>query len=531
MPGKIRIPVTFWRKVVQAAFLFVFLYLFRKTDYAGSDEIPYAVNIFFRWDPLVAASAMLAAKAVLAVLLPALAVVLLTIIFGRFFCGWLCPLGTLLDLTHYVIPPRLPGRVAGHYRSIKYFLLGVILSSAFFGLPLVGYFDPFSILVRGLTLAVDPAFNVAATFPFDWLYRYAPGWVTAVSEPIFAFLKTHVLPFRQTFFTLTLVSLGILFAVFALEWLQRRFWCRNICPLGALLGLLARLTPLRWHPGIACHKDGCHTCSEVCRMGAIDPASGRISPEACTLCLDCVEACPRGIVTFKFKNPTPRPTGLDISRRVFLGTLATGILLPAFFKTRAALKVSDPRLIRPPGALAEEDFIQRCVRCGECMKVCIGNALQPTLFEAGPEGMFSPRLIPRIGYCEYNCTLCGQVCPTEAIRKLTLDQKHETRIGRAWFDKNRCLPYARGIPCLVCEEHCPVPDKAIKLREATVLDQDGAEVTLQQPYVVDALCIGCGICENKCPLPGDAAVHVTREGESRDPDAGVLIGTSYYQTH
>jgi MauM/NapG family ferredoxin protein len=213
---------------------------------------------------------------------------------------------------------------------------------------------------------------------------------------------------------------------------------------------------------------------------------------------------------------------------VFLGTLATGIILPAFFKTRAAQKVPNPALIRPPGALGEDQFLQQCVRCGECMKVCIGNALQPTLLEAGAEGMFTPRLIPRIGYCEYNCTLCGQVCPTGAIQQLTLEQKHSTAIGRAWFDKSRCLPHARGIPCLVCEEHCPVPDKAIKLREATVLDQDGNEVTLQQPYVVDNLCIGCGICENKCPLPGAAAVHVTREGESRDPDSGLLITTGYY---
>jgi len=527
MFGKVKIPMTLWRKVAQVAFLFLFLFLFRKTDYAGSDEIPHAVNIFFRWDPLIAASAMLAAKMILVVLLPAAVTVVLTALLGRFFCGWVCPLGTLLDLAHHVIPPRLGG-TKGRYRSAKYFLLGLILVGAFFGLPLVGYFDPFSILVRGMTLAVDPAFNVAVTYPFDWLYRNAPEWVTAISEPLYALLRAYILPFRQTFFTLTLISLFILMVIFALERLERRFWCRNICPLGALLGLLARFTPLRWHPGIACHADGCHTCSDICRMGAIDDEDGRISPEACNLCLDCVVACPREIISFKFKNPSPQAAPLDISRRVFLGMLATGILLPAFFKTSVAQKISNPVLIRPPGALEESQFRQQCVRCGECMKVCIGNALQPTLLEAGAEGMFTPRLIPRIGYCEYNCTLCGQVCPTGAIRKLTVEQKHETVIGRAWFDKNRCLPHARGIPCLVCEEHCPVPDKAIKLRESTVLDQDGNKVTLQQPYVVDGLCIGCGICENKCPLPGDAAVHVTREGESRDPSSGLLITTSYY---
>ena len=527
MQVKLRIPVTFWRKAVQAAFLFLFLFLFRKTDYSGSDEIPYAVNLFFRWDPLVAASAMLAAKAFLAVLLPAVAVIVLTMLLGRFFCGWVCPLGTLLDLAHRIIPPR-PAGSGGRYRPVKYVLLGLILTGALFGLPLVGYFDPFSILVRGMAVAVDPAFNLVVTSVFDWLYRNAPTWVTAVSEPVYTFLRTYILPFHQTFFALTLLSLAVLLAVFALERLERRFWCRNVCPLGAMLGLLARLSPLHWQPGIACHARGCRACSDICRTGAINETDGRISAESCILCLDCVEACPRSIIAFKFKKPAADPAPLNISRRVFLGTLATGILLPAFFRVRAGQKSPSPTLLRPPGALAEEQFLGQCVRCGECMKVCIGNALHPTLLEAGAEGMFTPRLIPRLGYCEYNCTLCGQVCPTGAIRKLTLEEKHQTKMGRAWFDKNRCLPHARGIPCLVCEEHCPTPDKAIKLRQVTVLDQQGNEVMLQQPYVVDSLCIGCGICENKCPLPGDAAVHVNREGESRSPNADLLITASYY---
>ncbi len=206
-------------------------------------------------------------------------------------------------------------------------------------------------------------------------------------------------------------------------------------------------------------------------------------------------------------------------------SVAAGAVLPAFVASTAARKLPNPGLIRPPGALAEPDFVARCVRCGECMKVCINNALQPSALEAGVEGIFSPRLVPRLGYCEYNCTLCGQVCPTGAIRPLPLIEKQRTVIGRAVFDHNRCLPWAKGIPCLVCQEHCPTADKAIRLRPAVVIDQNGNSVTLQQPYVVDSLCIGCGICENKCPLPDEAAVRVTREGESRNPDN--LVGVGY----
>jgi MauM/NapG family ferredoxin protein len=254
----------------------------------------------------------------------------------------------------------------------------------------------------------------------------------------------------------------------------------------------------------------------VCRMGAIDEER-HISPLDCNLCLDCVDMCPGNKISFGFQqNNIPRPA-FALSRRTFLSSLALGTALPFFLDTRTMAKSPDPYLVRPPGALPEDEFLGRCVRCGECMKVCIGNGLQPTLLAAGIEGLFSPRLHARTGYCEYNCTLCGQVCPTGALSELTLAQKHATKIGTIFFDKNRCLPHAKGIPCIVCEEHCPTPEKAIQFREAQMLNDKAEKVWVKQPYVVDERCIGCGICEAKCPLPGASAVRVTSAGESRNP--------------
>jgi len=148
------------------------------------------------------------------------------------------------------------------------------------------------------------------------------------------------------------------------------------------------------------------------------------------------------------------------------------------------------------------------------MKVCIGGALHPAWLDAGPVGLWTPLLVARVGYCEYNCTLCGQVCPTGAIKRLPVETKRKTVIGRAVFDKNRCLPFAKGMECLVCEEHCPTGEKAIVFEEKDVLI-DGVNRRLKFPKVIDKLCIGCGICETKCPLEGASAIRVISEGESR----------------
>jgi len=517
-----------WHRLRQGSqlfFLLLFFFLFIKTDYAGRDEIPYAVNLLFRIDPLLAICSSLASRTVISLMGWSLIVLALTFVLGRFFCGWVCPMGTLLDGCHRCIG-QSGKSTARNLGALKYLLLLFLLGGALFGLPVAGYFDPFSILVRGLAVAVYPAINALTSTFFTFTYQRMPEWVNALTEPAYAFLKATVLPFRQNYFELALLSAAILLTVFLLERLSRRFFCRNLCPLGALFALVSRFSLLHGKTGAKCGK--CRNCREVCRMGAIDEER-RISPLSCNLCLDCVDLCPGNKISFTFTRETREAPFFSVSRRALLGSFALGATLPFFLKTRALARRADPYLIRPPGAQAEDEFLGRCVRCGECMKVCIGNALQPTFLAAGIEGMFSPRLMARLGYCEYNCTLCGQVCPTGAIRKLALPEKQKTKIGHAFFDKNRCLPYAKGIPCMVCEEHCPTPDKAIQFREAEVVNDKNERVSVKQPYVVDERCIGCGICESKCPLPGVAAVRVTSAGESRNPDHALPFSSVFYQ--
>ena len=216
-------------------------------------------------------------------------------------------------------------------------------------------------------------------------------------------------------------------------------------------------------------------------------------------------------------------SGVSIHRRHFLlSGLAGLVTVPTIGLGESSVR-PNPALIRPPGARNEKEFLQLCVRCGECMKVCLTNGLQPAGFETGLEALWSPRLVPRIGYCEFNCTLCGQVCPTQAIEPLPVEEKRKVKIGLAAFDTSRCLPYAFQTPCIVCEEHCPLPKKAIWFVETEVTRHDGSSLTIKLPRVDPDLCIGCGICETKCVIQDLPAIRVTSANEDRNPANRVIL--------
>jgi MauM/NapG family ferredoxin protein len=208
-----------------------------------------------------------------------------------------------------------------------------------------------------------------------------------------------------------------------------------------------------------------------------------------------------------------------------LASLAAGAAAVPFFGSSAAARLTHAKRIRPPGALAEPEFLARCTRCGECMRVCVANGLQPAgLGEGGLAGLWSPVLVPRIGYCEYNCTLCGQVCPTAAIRRLPVEEKRQVKIGLADVDRSHCLPWKGASDCIVCEEHCPTPEKAIRLHQGEVMTLTGEVRSFKLPHVDERLCIGCGICETKCPLVERPAIVVSSRGETR---AGGLLADPY----
>jgi ferredoxin len=218
--------------------------------------------------------------------------------------------------------------------------------------------------------------------------------------------------------------------------------------------------------------------------------------------MDCLTACRRAAVSFGFgrQRPPENPTtwAPALTRRGFLVTAGASLAAAPAVLAVGGRFPNDLFLIRPPGAQEENEFLARCVRCGECIKVCLTQGLVPVHFEAGLTGLWTPKLLPRKGYCEYLCTLCTQVCPTDALTPLTESQKKKEVIGLAVVDRTRCLPWAEDKDCNVCEEMCPTSPKAIELRGRGRL----------KPHVIADECAGCGICEYACPVEGPAAIVV-----------------------
>lgn len=499
-----------WRRLriaTQYALLILFIALFVATEYRGRDEFVWPVALLFRIDPLAFVADLFApGSSHLSILWPALLILIGTVVFGRFFCGWICPLGTTLDLCG-----RMAGRgrtpVRAGWRMVKYGLFFTLLFAALFGVQLFGLFDPLSIFLRTLTFVFYPAYNFAANAVFDLAWQHPIPVISPALNSLYPFWRDHFMAFRPPAYPLGLFTLAVFAGIVLLERIERRFWCKNICPLGGLFALVGRMPLLQRRSPGGC--SACRDCAARCRLNQNEP----VSSQDCLVCYDCAGLCPQEKTVFTFSLPKGPPT-FDLSRRGLLAAAGGGILIAPAIRLTPDRRDLDPTLLRPPGARDEDEFLRRCIRCGECMKVCIGGALHPAFLQTGVDGLWTPLLLARIGFCEYNCTLCGQVCPTGAIRQLGLAEKQKTVIGLAVLDKNRCLPLARGEECLVCEEHCPTGKKAIVFDEREV--SFGGEIRrLKQPRVIKDLCIGCGICETRCPLQGASAIRVTNENESR----------------
>jgi polyferredoxin len=441
-----------------------------------------AAELFLWLDPLVGLSGAIAARLWNIALWGTVAVLLFALLFPRGFCGYLCPLGTLIDVVDRVLsrprPPRLRPRLRWRMP-----LLLCVLSAAAGGLVLSGFLAPIPVLTRGL-LSTLGALQLG-------VFR---GW--------------HQVPPPGT---ADFLSIALLLAIAGLCLLGPRFWCRHLCPTGALFSLLSSLRLRERRLTADCAR--CGRCVEICSFDAIhDDFTTRTGD--CAFCQTCGGICPNRAIRFEPRwreKPVlggPRASPLDraITRRGFFTGVATGMFAALGVQELFGADLDDPdarRPVRPPMSVPERDFLRLCIRCGECIQACPNRVLQPIGFEQGLEGLWTPRVAADWSGCDPSCHNCGQVCPTGAVRALPLEEKRAARMGLAVVDAESCLPWAGRDDCQLCRDECEAAGyRAIEFERIGVeLDSDGFPVEGTgnlAPVVRPDLCVGCGLCQSVC---------------------------------
>lgn len=497
----------------------------------------YPVSRILEFDPLVMVANMLSTHYVYRYLGWGMLIIVLTLLFGRVFCNWICPYGTLHQFVGWLFnvgsgKDRIQSNLYKDVYYIKYMILTIFLILAAFGSLQIGLLDPICLMYRTFATVVAPATDMALTEASAGLFsmgvdskfldeiKFAPGVESRV------FLGS----FWIGLMILALVGMNVIIP---------RFFCRVLCPLGAFMGVIARFSIFRINRDV--HKcTDCNLCLTRCE-GAADPM-GQVRLSECFSCMNCIDDCPEDALSFTMfgldtKQVVPAP---DLSRRRFVFASVSGVIAYPLLKNHGMNTDYNfsPELIRPPGSCEETSFLAKCIKCDQCINACPTNVLQPaTWTEGGLESLWTPVMKFTIGHCQLKCTLCSEVCPTGAIKKIVVEEKlgkgiyeeeGPIRLGTAFFDTGRCLPHAMEIPCVVCEEVCPTSPKAIQTKDFQAKDVYGNIVVLNQPFIVPDLCIGCGICETECPIKDSRAVYVTAVGESRSDERKMLLKQRTY---
>ena len=437
-----------------------------------------------------------------------LSLLFLTLIFGRFYCSFLCPLGVLQDIFIKLFQKLkiLKQKFQSNkLQKLQYVLTIIIFSSLAFNfiLPL-SLFDPYSIAGKLLGNFLIPL-------------------VVYINNEIAYFINSldfyFISPEKNIHFNFysALFSLILFAIVFVALAFYGRFYCNSICPVGGILSFASKFSLFK----LKISSDQCLNCSlcqKYCKANCIDYKNNTIDFSRCVLCFNCLTYCSKNGIKFELdykRNSLPKENGvISKSRRNFLNTItfsAAGILilnddLEAQKRNRnknnnllydsIELNRSKQPII-PPGAISLQNYSTKCVSCMLCVASCPTKVIVPTFNEFGWDKLFIPKLDYNYAYCQYDCVVCSEVCPTDAILKITIEQKQEIQLGKVRFKKRYCIVHTNNVECGACSEHCPT--KAVNM-----IPYRG----LHLPAVNDKICVGCGACEHVCPARPRKAIIV-----------------------
>jgi len=426
-------------------------------------------------------------------------VIFLTLLFGRVYCSFLCPLGVLQDV--FIFARNKTRKITYAFqhafsRTRYGILTGVILvfiSGSITGITLT---DPYSHFGRILTHIIRPAavwMNNALVFSLAKINVYAVYPVESV--------KLSYLPL---FFSLAVLALIL--------WMSLscgRLYCNTLCPVGTFLGFLSGFSvfKIRFNAGECIH---CRACEKVCKAGCMDLKNNVIDFSRCVACYNCLKACPTSGVAYQwgFKKTAPVVIG-DAGKRNFL--LQTAAFFFASVSSLAGAQreieiyrsstvpVTSKTAITPPGSVSLKNFSNRCTACQLCVAACPTRVLQPANLEYGLLGVMQPRMDYKLSYCNYDCVICSAVCPTGAILPQHPNTKKLIQLGRAKFIRKNCVVYTQKTDCGACAEHCPT--KAVRM----VFDK---EIRKHAPKIDESICVGCGACEFACPTKPYKSIYV-----------------------
>lgn len=440
--------------------------------------------------------------------------ILLTLICGRIYCSVICPLGVMQDIIAWFGKKAKKNRYAYSAAKnwLRYGMLAVFVAALVAGASsIVSLLAPYSAFGRIASNLLAPVYG--------WCNNLL-AWGAEQADSL-AFYRTEVSTGGTLMVAVAAVTLVLLFI---LAWRNGRTYCNTICPVGTVLGFLSRWSWLK--PVIDTSKCvNCRLCERNCKSACINTAEHSIDYSRCVACMDCINKCHSGAISYKHcakpaakKEAAGKEENVDNGRRAFMTTAAaltaTAALKAQKQKVDGGLAVIEDkkiperkRHIVPAGALSAKNLAQHCTSCQLCVSACPNDVLRPS---TDLMRLMQPEMSYERGYCRPECTRCSNVCPTGAIRPITVEDKTAIQIGRAVWIKKNCLPAIDGTACNNCAHHCPTG--AIQMVPSDPENEDSPKI----PAINEAKCIGCGACENLCPSRPYSAIYVEgfeRHGE------------------